>query len=113
MRDERGTGRGGGESPPVMLVRCGEVDHYAGVDALLVSRGVGCGRWLPDQPAVRLNAGTRVVVVSDIFAYMNGLALRQTRRLGATAVLMMDGLVEYRNTFVNPLNGERFLRPAP
>ncbi len=97
-----------------MLVQCGlDVDHYAGLDRLLAERGIASERVFPDQPPARMTDRTRVVVIHDSFACMNALAVRQARRIGATTVLVMDGLVEYRNTFVNPWSGEHFLRPAP
>ncbi|MBX3358385.1 MAG: glycosyltransferase [Phycisphaeraceae bacterium] len=99
---------------PVMLVQCGTVvDHFAGLERALVRHSLACDRLLPDQPPVPLTPSTRVVVISDAFAAANALALRQARRIGATTVLLMDGLVEYRNTFVNPRVGAHFLRPAP
>src|SRR5690606_2897275 len=40
-------------------------------------------------------------------------ALRRAAAADARTVLLMDGIVEWRNTFVNPRVGEAFLRPAP
>lgn len=109
---------------PVRLVQCQlEADHFSGVERALASRGVASERVFPDQPPPELTERTKVVVISDPFASMNALAWRQARRVGAGVVMVMDGVVEYRNTFVNPRTrgvfaaGDparwSFLRPAP
>ncbi len=109
---------------PVRLVQCQlDVDHFAGVDRALAERGIASERVFPDQPPPEMGERTRAVVISDPFAGMNALASRQARRVGAAVVLVMDGIVEFRNTFVNPrvagafahgdTSPHRFLRPAP
>lgn len=106
------------------LVQCQlETDHFAGLDRALAERWIGAERVFPDQPPLALAEGTPAVVLSDTLAGMNALAHRQARRVGARVVLVMDGIVEYRNTFVNGrargvfVAGDEarggFLRPAP
>lgn len=109
---------------PVRLVQCQlETDHFAGLDRALAERSIASERVFPDQPPPPMGEQTRAVVVTDPFASMNALAARQARRVGASVVLLMDGVVEYRNTFVNPRvtgvlargdnHSTAFLRPAP
>lgn len=89
------------------------IDHFAGLDALLHARGLVCERLLPDQAPVRFGPDVRVVVVKDTHTFVAGYALEQAARAGAVRVLLMDGIVEWRNTFLNPRSGRAFLRPAP
>jgi glycosyltransferase involved in cell wall biosynthesis len=99
---------------PVMLVQSGlEVDHYAGVDRALGVLGIANDRLFSGQPPRQLTEHTRAVVICDLASSLAALAAREARRVGARLVLVMDGLVEYRNTFLNPRNGAQFLRPAP
>ena len=88
-------------------------DHFAGVGEALREQGVTPDWIAGGERPPRLAAGTRVVAVADVrsFAILN--LLRQARRLEACTVLMMDGILEYRNTFENPRAGEGFLQPAP
>lgn len=88
-------------------------DHFPGVEQALRARGIECGWVLVEQTPDRLAAGTRVVAVSDVLSFEPLSILRQARRLGACTVLLMDGITEYRNTFLNPNVGPDFLRPAP
>ena len=88
-------------------------DHFSGLDAALASRGMWCDRLLADQAPVRLSPKTRVVIIKDQTSFIARYALEQGKRVGATIVLLMDGIVEYRNTFLNPAVGATFLRPAP
>lgn len=109
---------------PIRLVQHqSDADHYAGLDRALGERGIAADRVYPDQPPPEMGNLTKAVVISDPFAAMNMLAARQARTVGARVVLMMDGIVEYRNTFLNPRvkvtlaacdhSASRFLRPAP
>ncbi|MFA6044702.1 MAG: glycosyltransferase family 4 protein [Phycisphaerales bacterium] len=88
-------------------------DHYAGLDAALAARGMWCDRLLADQAPVRLGPKTKVVIIKDQTSFIARYALEQGQRVGATIVLLMDGIVEYRNTFLNPAVGSNFLRLAP
>ncbi len=87
-------------------------NHFTGVDEALRAAGAEA-TWLPLEERPHLGAGTRVVAVSDVRAFEALHVLRQARRAGACSVLLMDGICEYRNTFLNPLVGADFLRPAP
>lgn len=87
--------------------------HFTGVDAALADRG-GDATWIPagEQPH-RLGRRTRVVAVADTRSFEQLNLLRQARDIGACTVLLMDGILEHRNTYCNPRVGARFLRPAP
>jgi len=102
------------KSSPIAIVEAvtGQ-QHFAGVDAALRLRGCHV-TWIRagDQPH-RLAAHTRVVAVADTRSFERLNILRQARDIGACTVLLMDGIVEHRNTFRNPRAGPRFLRPAP
>ncbi len=98
-----------------VLVSSPGADHFVGVDAALSALGLGAQRGLaagPDGSAV-LPEGARVVVVSDIEGPETRRAIRLADGAGLPVVLMMDGVVEYRNTYRNPRSGPGFLRPAP
>ena len=102
-------------SPPdVLFVQPdGRVDHFAGVAAELSVRGLRVERQDEEHRPPRVRMGTRVVVVTDVLDPRCVRALRMARRVDARTVLIMDGLVEWRNTYTNPRTGEGFLRPAP
>jgi glycosyltransferase involved in cell wall biosynthesis len=100
--------------PDVQVVQVsGLVDHLAGVEAELASRGLSVCRHDEVYITPKIRQGTRVVVVTDLFDPRCVRALRMARRVGAKTVLMMDGLTDWRNMNVNPLVGDSFLRPAP
>lgn len=102
-------------SPPDVLIvqPDGRTDHLAGVARHLRERGLSVAR--QDEPLLppRVVEGTKVVVVADTLDPRSLRALRMARRVGARTLLVMDGIAEYRNTYVNPRVGEGFLRPAP
>lgn len=97
----------------VVLAQSAAVDHFTGLEPLLRARGLLCDRFTPDCPPPRFSADTKVVCVADLFSFTALRALREARRVGAASLLMMDGIVEWRNTFCNPRLGNNFLRPAP
>lgn len=100
--------------PEVLFVQpSGVVDHLAGVATELSARGLRTQRQDEEHRPPRVRLGTRVVVVTDVLDPRSVRALRMARRVDARTVLMMDGLAEWCNTFVNPRTGEGFLRPAP
>lgn len=102
------------QTATVMMAQSGlDVDHFCGLERSLAAHGIACDRLFPSQPAPRFTAATRVVVVANTEASMSRFMIRQARRLGGVSVLVMDGLVEWRNTFINPAGGQRFLRPSP
>lgn len=101
--------------PPVaaLVQYAAETDHFAGVEAALAARSVRAVRvneWeIDDLAAIR----PRVVAVKDTQSPLALAALRWARTHDVPTLLLMDGVVEYRNTFANADAGERFLRPAP
>lgn len=100
--------------PPIVLVQPpGRVDHFVGVPEALEEIGHASVRQNPGEPWLIEALTPRVVVVKDTQSLMAIDALRRARRVGATSVLLMDGVLEYRNTFENPFVEEGFLRPAP
>lgn len=88
-------------------------DHFAGLDAALMDRDIWVDRILADQSPVCFGPKTRVVIIKDQRTFVARYAVEQAQRVGACVVLLMDGIVEYRNTFLNPGAGANFLRPAP
>ena len=100
-------------SPIAIVETVAGQQHFTGVDAALRDRGCDA-TWIPAcvRPH-RLAAHTRVVAVADTRSFDRLNILRQARDIGACTVLLMDGIVEHRNTFRNPRAGPRFLRPAP
>ena len=102
-------------SPPdVLFVQPhGVVDHLPGVAAELAARGLTAERQDEQHRPPRVRMGTRVVVVTDVLDPRCVRALRMARKVDARTVLLMDGLVEWRNTYANPRVGDGFLRPAP
>ncbi len=103
-----------GVSCPITIVHTIHgADHFAGIDAALHSLGADA-TWIPLELAPqRLGHQTRVVAVDNACSFEALSVLRRARRGGACTVLMMDGITEYRNTFLNPVAGPDFLRPAP
>ncbi len=100
--------------PDVLFVQPdGRTDHFAGVAEELARFGLRVERQDEEFRPPRVRHGTRVVAVSDVLDPRSVRALRMARRVDARTVLMMDGLAEWRNTFVNPRTGDGFLRPAP
>ena len=100
--------------PDVHVVQVSDlVDHLAGVEDELSARGLSVYRQDEEYRTPRVRMGTKVVVVTDLFDPRCVRALRMARRAGAKTVLMMDGLTDWRNIFVNPRVGDSFLRPAP
>jgi glycosyltransferase involved in cell wall biosynthesis len=88
-------------------------NHFAGVDETLRQRGAEAAWTVLEETPGRLRDDTRVVAVSDVRSFLALGVLRQARGVGACTVLLMDGIIEYRNTFLNPRNDSGFLRPAP
>lgn len=101
-------------SPRVMIVESGtDTRHFAGVAAELQQRGVEVA--IDTQHAVYPvpDDDTDLVCIADVLAPRNIAVARTARAKGIRTLLMMDGVVEWRNTFINPLAGPNFLRPAP
>ncbi|MBX3405189.1 MAG: glycosyltransferase [Phycisphaeraceae bacterium] len=103
-------------SPPpvVALVQyAADADHFSGVDSALAARSirpVRVNEWeLPDLDALAPGA----LAVKDTQSPLALAALRWARARDVPTLLLMDGIVEHRNTFHNPDAGDAFLRPAP
>ncbi|MBC7772132.1 MAG: hypothetical protein H7210_06540, partial [Pyrinomonadaceae bacterium] len=97
----------------VVMAQTGPEDHFAGLERALTARGISSDRLFAAQPVPPFTRDTRVVVVANAETCLSRFVIRQARRVGGTSVMVMDGLAEWRNTFVNPIASERFLRPAP
>lgn len=91
----------------------GQTDHFAGVDAAAAARSVRAVRINEWELGDLDQLGASLVAVKDFESPLAAAALRWARRRGVPTLLLMDGVVEYRNTFVNPDVPERYLRPAP
>ncbi len=101
-------------SPRVMVVESGaETRHFAGVVSELESRGIEVVGDSPHAVYPVPDDDLDLVCVADVLAPRNIAILRSARAKGIRTLLMMDGMVEWRNTFINPLAGPNFLRPAP
>ncbi len=96
------------QSPSVLLVRFDQTDHFAGVETALGRHGL---RAVPEGAMV--DESTAVVVVMDTTSTRARWALRQARERGVPTILLMDGIVEYRNSFLNPNLEPGFLEPSP
>lgn len=96
------------QSPSVLLVRYDQTDHFVGLEAALGRRGLRAVR-----DGVMVDESTAVVVVMDTTSTRARWALRQARKRGVPTILLMDGIVEYRNTFLNPALEPGFLESSP
>ncbi|MEM7755825.1 MAG: hypothetical protein AAF297_09345, partial [Planctomycetota bacterium] len=105
------------DSPTALLLSSGPADHFAGVPNALAERGFTVAQTLTANDADRptLPPNTRVVAVADTESPAARRALRLAADADLPVALLMDGLVEHRNTFANPrsLADPAFLRPAP
>lgn len=103
-----------GRAPRVLLVESGsDTRHFAGVAERLRELGVEVSAG--DERAVypRPDESIDLVCVADVHTPRSIAVLRAARAMGIRTLLVMDGVVEWRNTFVNPYAGADFLRPAP
>ena len=105
--------RSPGPAPITIVQEASNSHHFEGVAEALRARGAEAVWALVELTPYRVGPHTRVVAVNDVRAFAPLNALRQARRVGACTVLLMDGIVEYRNTFMNPAVSPDFLRPAP
>ncbi len=88
-------------------------DPFVGVAGALAARGIDADRHLIHGPPPTLPEGTRLIAVSDALHPTTRTALRLAHAARLPAMLLMDGVVEWRNTFRNPRVGPSFLNPAP
>ena len=96
------------KSRSVLLVGYDRTDHYAGLRSALERRGV---RAVCDEPC--FDDSTAVVVVMDTTSTRAQWALKLAGEYGVPAVLLMDGIIEYRNTYLNPNLEPGFLESVP
>ncbi|MCA9300880.1 MAG: hypothetical protein KDA28_17540, partial [Phycisphaerales bacterium] len=92
----------------VWLLQTQHTNQYEGVPEELERRGLSV--WHLEGERVLAVPPPRVIVVSEVCAFAT---LANIRRANCPSILLMDGVVEYRNTHVAPGTPERFLRPAP
>lgn len=92
--------------------------HFGDAPAILESLGVGVAMETL-QPHVPLTLtdtmaqnASLIVHTESVSGNARGVRMAASRN-GATLALLMDGVVEYANTFINPTVGPAFLRPAP
>jgi glycosyltransferase involved in cell wall biosynthesis len=98
----------------VMVVESGsDTRHFAGVARELERRGIEVVGDLSHAVYPVPDDDLDLVCVADVLAPRNIAIARSARAKGIRTLLMMDGIVEWRNTFINPLAGPDFLRPAP
>ncbi len=88
-------------------------DHFRGVDQRLAALGIEPVRALQGDAPPRLPEGVRAVALADTLRLESIAAIRAARAQGVPTLLVMDGIVEWRNTHQNPCVDERFLLPAP
>ncbi|MEM1184389.1 MAG: glycosyltransferase family 4 protein [Planctomycetota bacterium] len=98
-------------APKAVLIGSGATDHFVGVDQHLASSGLDVVRTV----SATLPANTRVVAVSDAEGPLTRRVIRLAGEAKIPVGLLMDGVVEWRNTFCNPrtMADPLFLRPAP
>ena len=98
------------------------LDQFGRVPDLLRGRGIGVmyeRLWGDRELRMGLHALPEVIGRADLVAFAdlsNNLHLRPTRiarNLGRPTALLVDGVVEFANVFMNPWMGPEHLRPAP
>ena len=100
--------------PRVMVIESGTgLRHFAGVAERLEQRGIEVVRDTPYAVYPVPDDDLDLVCVAEALSARNIAVLRAARAKGIRTLLMMDGVVEWRNTFINPLAGPDYLRPAP
>lgn len=99
--------------PPIVIVQNPTAtDHFPGVSDALALRGHAAAFLTPASTEMLRLHTPSVVVVKETQSPLSRWALRQAHAFGATTVLLMDGVLEYRNTFHNPFVESNFLRPT-
>lgn len=100
--------------PIAIIGESDSTDHFAGVREALQARGADASEMrLDDVLGCVITSEIRVVAIANTQSFRLLSVLRQAHRAGASTVLMMDGITEYRNTFENPKVRPGFLRPEP
>ncbi len=88
-------------------------DHFRGVGDHLRALGIEPITALPEDTPPTLPSGVRVVALADTLRLESIGAIRAARARSVPTLLLMDGIVEWRNTHENPSVDRAFLRPAP
>ncbi len=92
--------------------------HFHGVHEKLASLGWGAALEC-FQPGFPIRVTPEMAALADVLVHADSVEanvtgiVRQARASNTPTVLLMDGVAEYANTFLNPRAGHRFLRPAP
>lgn len=90
--------------------------HFLGIPEALDARGMHPVRMTEVDPGATLffrDAAALIVCDSDRESPLCRYALRRAAASGVRVLLLMDGILEWRNTFLNPRLERDFLRPAP
>lgn len=90
--------------------------HFLGIPEALDARGMHPVRMTEIDPGATLffpDAAALIVCDSDRESPLCRYALRRAAASGVRVLLLMDGILEWRNTFLNPRLERDFLRPAP
>ena len=103
----------GAPTPAPSGVMHAPADQFIGVPEALARRGYEPVRSLTTDHRPDLPDGTAAVAVADCLSPVCRHALRLARERGLPTVLLMDGVCEWRNTYLNPRVGPAFLSPAP
>ncbi|MEO0482163.1 MAG: glycosyltransferase family 4 protein [Planctomycetota bacterium] len=107
--------------PVVLYARRGGVDHFAGVPERLGTLGIDTLYERADADTIRFGDHAAPGVVrragavafADLTHNLPQRVVRQARRYGVPSVLLVDGVLEWANTFRNRWLGTRYLRPPP
>lgn len=92
--------------------------HFADAPRMLESMGLGVAMETL-QPHVPLTLTQSMATSADLIVHTESVSGCATgvrlaaARYGSSLALLMDGVVEYANTFINSNVGPAFLRPAP
>lgn len=97
----------------ILAQSAGGIDHFPRVADALRDRGLAALPVPTGTGPFRVSDGTAVVVVADTESQQSRYLLRQAHACRIPTVLLMDGILEWRNTFCNGTVPPDFLRPAP
>ncbi len=92
--------------------------HFHGLQKALAALGVRA-RLECLRPSAPLRVTARMAAECDVLVHADGVGARAAGiraaadRAGKPVVLLMDGVLEFANTFLNPRGGDGFLRAAP
>lgn len=119
MHSEQPNQQTGGGAGLVMLLSPEGFDHHFGsLGEVLAARGsVAAAETLQPHAPLRVSDAMAascgaIVHLEGVYARAIGVR-RAASRAGTPLALLMDGVAEYANTFLNANAGPDFLRPAP